>query len=343
MTEPVTSQSQPAPSAAPVSGGAAAGPAEAEELESVLAAGPTALAAALGPVLVETCAGKLSDVRWFRTDWQRGGAATGFATFHDDAGAHPAVIKLPVRPRERQWLERLQPYANVAPKLYASGDLLGGYDVAWVVMERLPHGPLGKKWGGAAFDLVIEAAGRFYAASEDFPVRIEPPKKNWDKILDTARAKARRHSVANEQRWGRALKGAHKLLKEWLSIWRDRPVDEWCHGDLHLGNAMSRTPAPQGPAILLDYAELHAGNWLEDAVYFEHIYWSRPDLLDGRKICAALAHERKRLGLKIEEDWPRLASVRRALLAMSTPAMLEHDGAPQHVAAALEVLEREVG
>lgn len=287
---------------------------------------------------------ELEDLHWFRTDWQRGGAATGYARLTDQAGdTHDVVVKLPVKPVERLWLQRLQEHPDTAPRLFAHGETLGGYDIAWVVMEKLEHGPLGKTWRGAAFDLTVEAAGRFYAAARDYPVDRDPPKKDWRRILDLARQKVRRHSVADEQRWNKALKKAGRKLDGWLSIWRDRPIRDWCHGDLHLGNAMSRTPAPGGPAVLIDYAEAHAGNWVEDAIYFEHLYWSRRNMLQGRKIGSALAHQRKEHGLEVEADWPKLASVRRALLAMSTPAMLEHDGVLPHVAASLDVLERESG
>ena len=36
---------------------------------------PRTLAASLAPVLAEACDGRLSAITWFRTDWQRGGAA----------------------------------------------------------------------------------------------------------------------------------------------------------------------------------------------------------------------------------------------------------------------------
>jgi len=94
--------------------------------------------------------------------------------------------------------------------------------------------------------------------------------------------------------------------------------------------------------VLIDFAEVHAGNWIEDATYFEHLFWARRQKLGGRKLCSQIAHERKKRGLPVDPDWPRLASIRRALLAMSTPALLQYDGDPHHVHAALEVLETEV-
>ena len=48
-------------------------------------------------MLAEACEGRLSTITWFRTDWQRGGAATGTAVFEGNGGAPaPVVVKLPV-------------------------------------------------------------------------------------------------------------------------------------------------------------------------------------------------------------------------------------------------------
>jgi hypothetical protein len=106
---------------------------------------------------------------------------------------------------------------------------------------------------------------------------------------------------------------------------------------------MTREPAPKGPAVLLDYALVHPGHWVEDAVYFEHLYWGRRQKLMGHDIGREIAHERKKRGLTVGQDWVRLASIRRAMVAMTTPSALTRDGGgPQHVQGCLEVLEREV-
>ncbi len=299
--------------------------------------------AAVAPVLQQVCNNCLKDLHWFRTDWQRGGALTGYAAWRNGGPEREVVVKLPVPPVELKWLRRLQDAGDVAPRLYAGGEELGGYDIAWVVMERLPHGPLGEQWGGGEFDLLVEAAGRFYKATAEHPLEGRPREIDWEKALDTARRHVREHSLEHEQRWAHALKQAHKKIKHWLEVWRDRPIEDWCHGDLHLANAMTRKPAPGGPAVLFDFAESRPGSWVEDAVYLEHLFWARRDRLHGRKLCKQLAHERKALGLHNDADWPRLAEIKRALLAMSTPAVLRHDGNPRHVAAALEVLETYVG
>jgi len=305
---------------------------------------PSAFGHTLEPALRRACEGRLSDVTWFRVDWQRGGALTGYGTWRDDGeDEHRVVVKLPVPPCERHWLVTLQGQDHVAPRVFAHGEAVNGYDLAWVVMERLSHGPLGSAWLGNEFDLLTEAVGRFYAAAEQHPRVGEPVRKDWFAIFERSRKHVHDFSLSQPQRWNRALKKAHRQLKQWVDDWEHRPSDHWCHGDLHFGNAMTRIAAPEGPAVLFDFARTHVGHWVEDAVFFEHLFWARRKRLNGRKLCSQIAHERKTRGLKVDEHWPHFADLKRALLAMSTPAMLQHDGDPRHVKAVLEVLERSVG
>lgn len=297
----------------------------------------------LEPVLRSVCEDRLSEVSWFRTDWQRGGAVTGYATYKDDEGeAHPVVVKLPVPPCELQWFRALQGAEDVVPKLYAGGDVLGGYDMAWLVMERLAHGPLGSNWGGQEFGLLIEAIGRFYQASTEIPTNTQHDHRDWDAIFNQARKSVRDNALPESQRWSKALKKASKKYKDWVAVWDDRPMEHWCHGDLHLGNAMTRVEPPEGPAVLFDLAKVCVSHWVQDGVYLEHLYWGRPDDLGGHKLCKELAHHRKKIGLPVDGGWADLAQAKRGLLAMSVPAKLDVDGNAHYVHGALQVLERAV-
>lgn len=297
------------------------------------------LGAALEPVLRACCENRLSSVGYFRTDWQRGGASTGYATFQDNGVSVPVVVKFPVPPVEMEWLRRLSDTPSVAPRLLASGAELGGYDLAWVVMERLPHGPLGPAWQGREFDLLVAAAGRFYAAASRFPVEGEAVHHDWDRVFEQARDNIHEHDLPHEQRWKETFKRVHRRMREWVAIWRDRPANDWCHGDMHPGNAMTRHAPPGGEAVLFDFAQTRRGCWVEDAVYFEHLFWSRRQRLNGRKLCKLIAQERKKLGLPVAPDWSRYASAYRALLAMSGPGLADLDGNPGHVQSCLEMLE----
>ncbi len=254
----------------------------------------------LEPVLQLVCEGRLSEVGWFRTDWQRGGAVTGYATYRDDGGVdRPVVVKMPVPPCELQWMSALQDAPDVVPTLFAGGEMLGGYDMAWLVMERLPFGPLGSAWDGQEFELLIGAIGRFYQAASRFPINTERYHRDWDGIFNQARRSVRDHALPEPQRWSKALKKAHRKYRDWVAIWNDRPLEYWCHGDLHLGNAMTRSEPPGGPAVLFDLAKVCVSHWVQDGVYLEHLYWGRPGDLDGHKLCKELAHHRKKLGLAV--------------------------------------------
>jgi Ser/Thr protein kinase RdoA (MazF antagonist) len=256
------------------------------------------------------------------------------------------VVKFPVPPQERRWLEQLQPdrqqIGDVVPRLLDSGKELGGYDLAWVVMERLPHGPLDSHYQGNEVDLLIEALGRFHAAASHCPVDRPPRDEDWPAIMRKARKACQTQQLPHNQRWHKALKAVQKKLKAMLKTWSDRPVDHWCHGDVHFANAMTRSEPPHGPALLFDLAEVHAGHWIEDAVYFEHLFWGHDDRIGHRDVVKELAEQRKQLGLDVDAQWPRWAGVRRMLIAAAAPAYLQHRGNHRHLDHCLNLLEQDL-
>jgi hypothetical protein len=332
MTSPV--QPEPSPGDVPETGSAPAGGLT------------TPFGSELAPVLLDACRGELRDLHWFRADWQRGGATTGYGKYHNGDGAHDVVVKFPVPPQERRWLEQLQPdrqqIGDVVPRLLDSGKELGGYDLAWVVMERLPHGPLDSHYQGNEVDLLIEALGRFHAAASHCPVDRPPRDEDWPAIMRKARKACQTQQLPHNQRWHKALKAVQKKLKAMLKTWSDRPVDHWCHGDVHFANAMTRSEPPHGPALLFDLAEVHAGHWIEDAVYFEHLFWGHDDRIGHRDVVKELAEQRKQLGLDVDAQWPRWAGVRRMLIAAAAPAYLQHRGNHRHLDHCLNLLEQDL-
>ncbi|MEM6506179.1 MAG: aminoglycoside phosphotransferase family protein [Planctomycetota bacterium] len=305
----------------------------------------TPFGAALAPVLLELCEGRLADINWFRTDWQRGGALTGYATWQDGQAKHPVVVKFPIPPKERRWLVQLSP-DDVTPRIFAHGSELGGYDLAWVVMERLPYGPLGTAWGSHAYELIADAAANFYARARLIPMGDPPTTRDWAGLVKRSKQSISKDTIEHSQRWRKALKSASKKLPGWLEVWHTRDTGFWCHGDLHPGNAMSRTPAPApgseatGPAVLFDLACVHPGHWVEDAVYLEHLYWAAPKSLHGTKPVKLIAHHLRDYGLAPGNNWPDLANIYRALLAMTAPAQRHANLGGGHTGAALRVLER---
>jgi len=331
----------------------------------------------LGRALERVCEGRLTELRWFRTDWQRGGALTGYADYTDARGeTWSAVAKLPVAPVELRWLRRLQVPAGgatrpnghidhadapsmppngradegepqltdlecpeVVPRLLAGGEQVNGYDFAWVVMERLPHGPLDSTWQGGEWPLIADAAARFYRRASMHPIDRPPRQEDWRQIISRARTRIREHKPLEPQRWNKALKSLGRGLKKLLRTWEQRPVADWCHGDLHLRNAMTRGTDPDRPALLFDLAQVHPGHWVEDAVYLEHLYWAAPRRLGDCDIVKRIARARKGYGLAVDSHWPRLADIRRCLIAAAAPAYMRNEGDPAHLAAALNTLE----
>ena len=303
----------------------------------------TILGHALGPVLRETLEGRLGEIRWFRTDWQRSGAATGRARWTEPTGEQvDVVIKLPVSEREYRWLGRLQnadPPLPV-PRLVASGDVLGGYDLAWVVIEHLPFGPLGTHWEDDHILRMTDAVARFQAAAAGHPIDRKSREEDWEGLLKRSREAVRGQKISQATRWRKILKSVARHLDAMVEEWRSRAPIAWIHGDLHLANGMVRDEEGTGPVVLIDLAEVRPGHWVEDAVYLERLHWARPERLKGRSPVRLLAAARRRLGLEVDEDHARLADLRRILLAACAPAFLRTEGVPAYLDAALDHLER---
>lgn len=288
--------------------------------------------------------GRLRDLNWFRTDWQRGGALTGYAVYDNDAGeACDVVVKIPVPPQERDWLIRTQPeaheFGDIAPKLYAYGDSVGTFDFAWLIMEKLKHGPMDHHWNGAEFDMLVETICKFYAVSKAHPVKAEAKEQDWEGLIERSRKKVKEQYPQHAQTWNQLMKRARKKMKKILRVWGERDLNHWRHGDVHLGNAMTREPAPAGPALIFDFALARTGHWVEDAVYFEHLYWADPDRLGGRELVKMFAAGRKQYGLKVGAKYPLYADIRRVMLAATAPVSVMGAGNIRFIQAAMERLE----
>lgn len=310
------------------------------------------LAATLEPHLKAACDHRLGKIDWFRSAWQAGGASTGTTTFSfHDGEAVPAVVKLPVGPSEYRWTTILgggpagqSPACSCTPRVLAAGMELGGYDLAWLVVEKL-DGTLPSA-RPAEHDVrdFLGAAAAFYRAAEKARPLVDaeaPPSKDWAGLIAKGRDIIHNHGIAEEQRWNQAIHAVQKALPRLLERWKARPINTWCHGDLHFGNAMRRPGSRPGePSVLIDLALVHPGHWVEDAVYLERLYWAKPELLCGVKPVSELARLRREQGLLGHEDYAMLANIRRILMAASVPAFLLHEGHPKYVHAALEHVER---
>jgi len=137
------------------------------------------------------------------------------------------------------------------------------------------------------------------------------------------------------------------VLPHLVGLWAMRPINAWCHGDLHPGNAMRRDLVGAGgsgegraPCVLIDLALVHPGHWVEDAIYLERQFWGKPEGLFGIHIVSLLAKFRREAGLKTDGDYGLVANVRRVLMAACAPAHLAAEGNPKYLHAALETIDR---
>lgn len=311
----------------------------------LLGASTPDLGPSLEPQLKEACNDALSDVRWFRTDWQRGGAATAYAKFNNpDRGTLDAVIKLPVGPREYRFLSGLADTDAPTPRVVRHGLELAGYDLAWVVMERLPGNPLSDRINKTTIQQLAEAAARFqHRSGEKWPLTQAENPFNWEFLLDKAKQAIKTNHPKEEPQWAALIKHTQRVLPALVAKWNARPINTWCHGDLHPGNAMDRPEgSPWGPpgVVLLDFAEAHPGHWVEDAVYLERQFWGKPEALDGAKPLSLLAKARRALALDCSDDYATVANIRRLLMAAVAPAFMHREGGPKYLHAAREIAER---
>ncbi|HZW10097.1 MAG TPA: phosphotransferase, partial [Phycisphaerales bacterium] len=228
------------------------------------------------------------------------------------------------------------------PRVVAAGEMLGGYDLAWVVIERLAGPTLNHAICEPMVQELLQTAAEFYAAAAGVrPVEGNGEGRDWAGLLARSRGALEHVRMPEVQRWREALHRLDRCLKKVLAIWDARALDTWCHGDLHPGNAMRRASnngAP-GRCVLLDLAFVHAGHWVEDAVYVERQFWAHPEVLGSTKPVSELARRRRALGLPSHGDYAELAAARRVLMAGCAPAWWETEGSPAYARGALKVLE----
>ncbi len=308
-------------------------------IESATSSIPSSLASSLEPVLRKQTNNRVDNIHWFRTDWQRGGAATGFATWKGDNEQIEVVIKLPVNQRELLWTRKMQEPNGVVPLLLASGEELNGYDLTWMIIERFPVGPLGKHWESHNIDRIAEAAARFTSTASEFPVDQEGRREDWDALLKCAKNSVRENHIENESKWKKSHSLLTKKLHYLMDIWRARRIDQWLHGDLHFANAMCRDDSPDAKVALIDLAEVHAGHWIEDAVYLERQLWGHKTRLKATKPVPAMAAARRALGMRVDDDYSILVDVRRLMLAATAPAFMQSEGDPRYLASCLLQLQ----
>ncbi len=182
-----------------------------------------------------------------------------------------AFIKVHTTDRELFWIRTIdEREPGLSPEVFMSGKELTGVDVNWLVLEHLPYSVNTLQWEGNEWRMMAEAAARFQHAVQG---------------MDTDKAeKARLEGVQYHLRWlRRALDadGPKELLDlttraevDWAYVAKVCPP-QICFGDLHFGNALSRTPPPgPGKVVLVDPIP-RVQPWIFDAVYCQTRYTDR--------------------------------------------------------------------
>lgn len=311
------------------------------------------LAVSLAPVLRTITEDRLGPIEWFQGNAQRGGAATGFSTWRMDHGVEPVLVKLPVGPAEHRWTCALgacehshwrhsDSWHTPTPRVLASGTKLGGYDLAWLVIEKLPGPALNAAIDEASLTSLLEATADFQAAAiRVAPLSTRPPSPDWEKSMAKSREIARAGGIPEGQRWNEAIHQVQRALASLQRRWEARPINAWCHGDVHPGNALWRGREDEDRAcVLIDLALVHSGHWLEDALYLERQFWGCDKVLGSLKPVPMLAKLRRQRGLPADDHYGELAMVRRVLLAACAPVMMGREGNGTYLRAALGMIER---
>lgn len=251
-----------------------------------------ALGASLGPMLEPVLAQSIKDqghalspIQWFRSDHQRGGGSTGMTVITTPQGQQlPAVVKLPVGPVEYRWTCALgRDPLSPTPRLIAAGSSLAGYDLAWLIIEKIPGSTVGKNLDRPTINDLLRACAHMQARCEHIaPINTPsatphpaPKPLPFEQLIEKSREVARRGSIADAPKWAHELREVSRALPSLIHRWDRRQINSWCHGDLHGGNAI-RTP--DNRLVLIDLALVHTGHWLEDALYLERVCWARTHL-----------------------------------------------------------------
>lgn len=304
----------------------------------------------LEPHVGAACDGRLGPIRWFKSTWQRGGGSTGFAMFRTDgAGPIEAVVKLPVGYTELKWTRVLggeswqSPVSaeSPTPRVLASGFSLGHYDLGWLVIERVPGKPLAAELSEQDVHDMLGAAARVQMlAGRHSPPAAPQPSPDYARMIDRSKEAVRRGQLVTgheAHQWLTALRHVAHALPALMTRWNARPINSWCHGDLHAGNAMRRA---DGSCVLIDLALVHPGHWVEDAIYFERVYWGHEEYLHRIHVVKELAAQRRRLDLPCDGDYGMVAAVKRVLAAACAPALMEREGNMKYLHAALGIIDR---
>jgi hypothetical protein len=225
------------------------------------------------------------------------------------------LLKVGVSQTQRFWSKVVPERApGLAPQVFAVGDRLGGVELGWVVMERLPVG-LHDGWGGKEFGLLMDAGVRFQSLART--IADAPCSELTADVV---------HSWVVLGRERNAPGPVDVVLERFVDDWRfvnQVCEPEICHGDLHMGNVLMRTLAPEvSPALLIDFEPCRMP-WVFDAAYAQ-VLNSDPARVGWQDLAGQMAERRRTHGLRVcaDEDLRRLSTIALAWYALRMWGML---------------------
>jgi hypothetical protein len=220
-----------------------------------------------------------------------GSSGLHFSARMIDTG-EPALLKINVPHDQLWWTERLaRGHPDLIPRAFATGAMLGGERLGWVLWERVSGG-LHPGWQGREFDMLLEAGVRFQIAA-----RALAPDAQAAGALATLRIEDLAQRIEQGVRRaapnpaGRVLR---RLAEDWGWVSQCCEV-EVCHGDLHMANALCRDDPPIGAALLIDYHPIRMPWACEPAK--PEILNAEPTRAGCRGLVTKQAAIRARLGL----------------------------------------------
>jgi hypothetical protein len=217
-------------------------------------------------------------------------------------GRDEAVLKVGGDPGDRFMTAFLQAGApGLAPRHHAGGSLAGTIRAEWMVMEHIPHGPLGPVYGGGEFDLLLEARVRLHRATSDHAFASATP--------DHAYLRSRMDRGLSAGAPASLAPLAETFEEEWT--WMTEVFGtSCCHGDFHLANALSRHQRPHGPAVLIDFSPVSAP-WVWDLGYLQALVSSAIDRPGSNHLIERYAALLRREGVRAvpEAELERAATI----------------------------------
>lgn len=219
----------------------------------------------------------------------------------------PVLVKLGVNHNQLYWTQQVATAApDLLPQLFASGAQLGAYPVAWLALEQVADGPLWPGWDGVEFTMLLEAAVRFQQVAATIEPRVV-------KTMDAALLRSWLAVGVAAEPPGPVATVMERIEQDWAWIQATCGL-EVCHCDVHMCNALTRTPPPEPTRALLIDCQPIRQPWAFDAAYAQVLNSTDSRRVGYRGLVPTMARLRTERGLS-SCTGATLARVERLTLA----------------------------